>query len=62
MRIDLPTCGFSNCRHRFDGNCMRNPEECEYTIMKKLLEESAEEIENLYGKETELTEKIRQII
>lgn len=62
MRIDLPACGFNNCKHRFDGNCMREPKQCEYAIMKELLEEAAEEIENIYGRETELTEKVRSVI
>lgn len=62
MRIDLPGCGFTYCKHRFDGNCMRRPEECSFAIMKNLLEEAAEEIENCYGRETELTEKIRRYI
>lgn len=32
MRIDLPCCGFKNCRHCFDGNCMKPSEQgkCEY--------------------------------
>lgn len=32
MRIDLPCCGFKNCRHNFDGNCMSpsKQEKCEY--------------------------------
>lgn len=21
MRIDLPQCGFKNCKYQFDGNC-----------------------------------------
>ena len=62
MRIDLPGCSFDCCRYRFDGNCMRKPEECSFTIMKNLLEEAAEEIENCYGRETELTGRIRQCI
>lgn len=34
MRIDLPQCGFKNCRKCFDGNC-KSVEEyrcCEYAI------------------------------
>ena len=23
MRIDLPSCGFRNCRYHFDGNCAK---------------------------------------
>ncbi len=23
MRIDLPSCGFRNCRYHFDGNCTK---------------------------------------
>ena len=32
MRIDLPCCGFKNCRHSFDGNCTKPSEQgkCEY--------------------------------
>ena len=32
MRIDLPCCGFKNCRRYFDGNCMKSSEQekCEY--------------------------------
>ena len=32
MRIDLPCCGFKNCRYSFDGNCMSlsKQEKCEY--------------------------------
>ena len=32
MRIDLPCCGFKNCRHCFDGNCTKPSEQgkCEY--------------------------------
>lgn len=36
MRIDLPTCGFKNCRHCFDGNCRSKLEyaRCEYQALK----------------------------
>ena len=32
MRIDLPCCGFKNCKYQFDGNCMDKGryEKCEY--------------------------------
>lgn len=32
MRIDLPGCGFKNCRYSFDGNCTKpnRQEKCEY--------------------------------
>lgn len=32
MRIDLPCCGFKNCRYYFDGNCTEPSEQgkCEY--------------------------------
>ena len=32
MRIDLPCCGFKNCRYCFDGNCTKPSklEKCEY--------------------------------
>lgn len=23
MRIDLPNCGFKNCKYCFDGNCTK---------------------------------------
>ena len=40
MRIDLPCCGFKNCRYCFDGNCMKpsKQEKCEYwyVLHKKL--------------------------
>jgi hypothetical protein len=26
MRIDLPGCGFKNCRYHFDGNCTKKSE------------------------------------
>lgn len=37
MRIDLPTCGFKNCRHCFDGNCNSRLEysRCEYRDLKE---------------------------
>ena len=62
MRIDLPGCGFHECRHRFDGNCTREQDECEFFMRGKLLEEAAGEIENCYGRETDLTERIRDLI
>lgn len=63
MRMDLPLCTrFKDCRYNIDGNCKKDPKECMFTVMKDLLEEAAEEVENLYGRETELTEKIREII
>lgn len=36
MRIDLPTCGFKNCRFYFDGNCKSKIEyeHCEYARFK----------------------------
>lgn len=36
MRIDLPTCGFKNCRYCFDGNCKSKLEyeRCEYRDLK----------------------------
>jgi len=44
MRIDLPCCGFKNCRHCFDGNCTKpsEQEKCEYWYI--LHEESEKEI------------------
>ena len=38
MRIDLPTCGFHNCRYYFDGNCKNKIEyeKCDYTHLKYL--------------------------
>lgn len=37
MRIDLPTCGFMNCRHCFDGNCNSKLEysRCEHRGLKE---------------------------
>ncbi len=36
MRIDLPLCGFKNCKYQFDGNCTHEDEyeTCEFTCMK----------------------------
>lgn len=36
MRIELPFCGFHNCRHYFDGNCSKKIEyeKCEYRIAR----------------------------
>lgn len=36
MRIDLPCCGFRNCRYHFDGNCTKKVE-YEKCIMKDML-------------------------
>lgn len=43
MRIDLPTCGFKNCRYCFDGNCKSKLEyeRCEH---RDLREEKAVEL------------------
>lgn len=43
MRIDLPCCGFKNCRYSFDGNCTKpsEQEKCEYWY---ILHEESEEI------------------
>ena len=32
MRVDLPYCGFKNCRYSFDGNCTKPSEQgkCDY--------------------------------
>ena len=32
MRIDLPCCGFKNCRYQLDGNCISEDkhDNCEY--------------------------------
>lgn len=64
MRIDLPQCNFKNCRYSADGNCTNKArkELCEFDKYKSLLEKSAEEIENCYGRETELTQEIRGVI
>lgn len=64
MRInDLPECSFLYCKYNwFDGYCTKRPEQCDFAIMKNLLEGATEEIENCYGRETELTEKIREFI
>ena len=36
MRIELPTCGFKNCKYYFDGNCTNKIEyhKCEYGFLK----------------------------
>lgn len=36
MRIDLPTCGFKNCRYQFDGNCTNKKEyeRCDYKAIQ----------------------------
>lgn len=36
MRIDLPTCGFKNCKYYFDGNCKNKNEyeKCDYAHFK----------------------------
>ena len=42
MRIDLPQCGFKNCRYQFDGNCISESktryEKCEYKYYKDKVE------------------------
>lgn len=41
MRIDLPVCGFQNCRYSFDCNCTAGKienERCEYRLLRDLLE------------------------
>ena len=50
MRIDLPYCGFKNCRYCFDGNCMKPSEleKCEYWYL--LHEEAYQEDEELLKK------------
>lgn len=42
MRIDLPGCGFKNCRFSFDGNCTKKVEyeRCEYRIAKDEIAEA----------------------
>ena len=39
MRIDLPTCGFKNCRFYFDGNCKSKIEyeKCDYVYFKNYI-------------------------
>lgn len=39
MRIDLPTCGFKNCRFYFDGNYKNRIEyeHCEYARLKNYI-------------------------
>lgn len=41
MRIDLPCCGFKNCRYQFDGNCTNKNkyEKCEYQYLVSQLEQ-----------------------
>lgn len=48
MRIDLPTCGFKNCRYYFDGNCKNKNEyeQCDYTRFKTYMY-YVDNIENL---------------
>lgn len=41
---------YENCLNRFRADCKQ---------LKNLIEEAAEEIENCYGRETELTAKLR---
>lgn len=40
MRIDLPQCGFKNCRFQADGNCLKKSEfdKCEYIRMLGTIE------------------------
>ena len=41
MRIDMPTCSFTNCRHNQDNNCFAkggNREGCEYKILNEIAE------------------------
>lgn len=46
--------GFTNnCLHGFRADCKK---------MKNLIEEGVEEIENCYGKETDLTERLRDCL
>lgn len=39
MRIELPQCGFKQCRFQFDGNCVKETEfdRCEYRKMKSTI-------------------------
>lgn len=62
--MDLPICSFKDCRYNFDCNCMdkSRKQKCEINDMKSLLEKSAEVIEILHGKETELTKHIRTYV
>ncbi len=68
MKIDLPQCNFKRSRNSFDGNCISldDYKGCEIQIklstLKAQLEECAEEIENCYGRETDLTKNIRELI
>ena len=41
MRIDLPLCGFKNCKWEADCNCTNNKNgynTCEYRLLNKTLE------------------------
>lgn len=40
MSIDLPQCGFKNCRFHADGNCANKTEysRCEYALMLGTIE------------------------
>lgn len=58
MNVDL-------CREEVENRGLHrqlDKKDVELITMKHLLEKSAEEIENLYGKETELTEEIREFL
>ena len=51
MRIDLPCCGFRNCKSYFDGNCIDNVRysDCIMSFLESYYDKS---IENLYKTET----------
>lgn len=51
MRIDLPGCGFRNCKYYFDGNCTDKVKysDCKMSFLENYYYKS---IENLYKTET----------
>lgn len=62
MRIDLPICGFSECKYRLDGNCTKRQDECEFFLRGQLLEAAVEELENCHGREVEISKRIKELI
>lgn len=51
MRIDLPCCGFRNCKYYFDGNCTDKVKysDCKMSFLENYYDKS---IKNLYKTET----------
>ena len=46
MRIDLPCCGFSNCRYYFDGNCTDKVKysDCQLSFLENYYDESTKNL------------------